>query len=131
MWEWLSGPGRQTNPKEIAMSRLPIPARADAPAASQPLLDAVDKQLGTVPNLFRLMSIAPAVLQGYLGLGSALGHSLDVRTRERIAIAVAQINGCDYCLSAHTYLGLNLAKIDEAEVALNRKGHSSDAKADG
>jgi uncharacterized peroxidase-related enzyme len=113
------------------MSRLTIPARADAPAASQPLLDAVDKQLGAVPNLFRLMSISPAVIQGALSLGEALSHSLDARTRERIAIAVAQINGCDYCLSAHTYLGLNLVKIDGAEIALNRKGHSSDAKADG
>jgi AhpD family alkylhydroperoxidase len=44
-------------------------------------------------------------------------------------IAVAQINGCDYSLSAHTYLGLNLAKIDAAEIALNRRGASSDAKA--
>ena len=43
---------------------------------------------------------------------------------------MAQVNGCDYCLSAHTYLGLNLAKIDNAEVALNRTGHSGDAKAD-
>lgn len=113
------------------MSRLPVPARTAAPAASQPMLDAVDKQLGVVPNLFRLMSVSPAVLEAYLGVGTALGRSLDVRTRERIAIAVAQINGCDYCLSAHTYLGLNLAKLDEVEVALNRKGHSSDAKADG
>ena len=55
--------------------------------------------------------------------------ALDVKTRERIALTVAQVNGCDYCLSAHTYLGLNLAKIDAAEIALNRKGGSSDAKA--
>ncbi len=40
------------------------------------------------------------------------------------------MNGCDYCLSAHTYLGLNLAKITPEEVALNRKGQSGDAKAD-
>ena len=39
------------------------------------------------------------------------------------------MNGCDYCLSAHKYLGLNLAKISPEEVALNRKGKSSDAKA--
>jgi uncharacterized peroxidase-related enzyme len=55
--------------------------------------------------------------------------ALDVKTRERIALAVAQVNGCDYCLSAHSYLGLNLAKIDAMEIALNRKGASSDAKA--
>jgi len=111
------------------MSRIAIPARETAPAASQPLLDAVEKQLGVVPNMFRLISLSPAALQGFLGFSGALGKTLDVRTRERIALAVAQINGCDYCLSAHTYLGLNLAKIDAAEIALNRKGSSSDAKA--
>jgi uncharacterized peroxidase-related enzyme len=93
------------------------------------LLDAVEKQLGIVPNLFRLIALSPTILQGFLGMNGALSKSLDVKTRERIALAVAQVNGCDYCLSAHTYLGLNLAKLDGAEVALNRKGASSDAKA--
>ncbi len=112
------------------MSRLTIPAREDVPAKSQPLLDAVEKQLGVVPNLFRLVGSSPAALEGYLGLNGALGRTLDAKTRERIAIAVAQANGCDYCLSAHSYLGLNLAHIDDAEIALNRAGHSGDAKAD-
>ena len=112
------------------MSRLTIPAREDAPANSKPLLDAVEKQLGVVPNLFRLVSTSPAALEGYLSLNGALGRTLDAKTRERIALAIAQANGCDYCLSAHTYLGLNLAKIDDAEIALNRAGHSGDAKAD-
>ncbi len=112
------------------MSRLTIPAREDAPAKSQPLLDAVEKQLGVVPNLFRLVGSSPAALEGYLGLNGALGRTLDAKTRERIAIAIAQANGCNYCLSAHTYLGLNLAKIANDEIALNRTGHSGDAKAD-
>lgn len=112
------------------MSRIAIPAREDAPEKSQPLLDAVEKQLGVVPNLFRLIGNSPAALEGYLGLNGALGRTLDAKTRERIALAIAQANGCDYCLSAHTYLGLNLAKIDDTEIALNRAGHSGDAKAD-
>ena len=111
------------------MSRIVVPTREAAPAASQPLLDGVQKQLGVVPNLFRLVALSPAALQGFLSFSGALGKALDVRTRERIAIAVAQVNGCDYCLSAHTYLGLNLAKIDNAEIALNRRGASSDPKA--
>ena len=112
------------------MSRLPIPARADAPAKSAPLLDAVETQLGVVPNMFRLIATSPAALEGYLGLNGALGRTLDSKTRERIALAIAQANGCDYCLSAHSYLGTNLAKLDAAEIALNRAGHSGDAKAD-
>jgi uncharacterized peroxidase-related enzyme len=112
------------------MSRLTIPTRDDVPAASKPLLDAVEKQLGVVPNLFRLIGSSSAVIEGFLGNSRALTKTLDVKTRERIALAVAQVNGCDYCLSAHTYLGLNLAKISPEEVALNRQGHSGDPKAD-
>ncbi|MCH4893209.1 MULTISPECIES: carboxymuconolactone decarboxylase family protein [unclassified Sphingomonas] len=112
------------------MSRLTIPARDAAPAASQPLFDAVEKSLGVVPNLFRLVGQSPAALEGFLGLNGALGKALDAKTRERIALAVAQANGCDYCLSAHSYLGLNLAGIDAAEIARNRAGHSGDARAD-
>jgi len=111
------------------MSRITVPSRETAPASSQPLLDAVDKQLGVVPNLFRLVGLSPAALQGYLSMNGALGKTLDVKTRERIALAVAQVNGCDYCLSAHSYLGLNLAKLDAAELAHNRRGTSLDAKA--
>lgn len=112
------------------MSRLPIPARDDVPEASKPILDAVHKQLGVVPNMFRLIALSPAALQGFTANNGALGKALDVKTRERIALAVAQANGCDYCLSAHTYLGLNLAKITPEEIALNRQGESGDAKAD-
>ena len=108
------------------MARLTIPTRDQSPAASQPTLDAVGKQLGVIPNLFRLLGLSPAALDGYSVLNGALSKTLDPKTRERIALAVAQANGCDYCLSAHTYLGLNLAKIDASEIALNRKGASSD-----
>jgi uncharacterized peroxidase-related enzyme len=111
------------------MSRLAIPARDDVPEASKPILDAVHKQLGVVPNMFRLIAQSPAALQGFAANNGALAKALDVKTRERIALAVAQVNACDYCLSAHTYLGLNLAKISPEEVALNRHGESGDAKA--
>ena len=66
------------------MSRVAIPAREAAPAAAQPFLDGVEKQLGVVPNLFRLAALSPAVLQGMLGLSGALAKTLDVKTREEI-----------------------------------------------
>src|SRR5215831_6312459 len=114
------------------MSLIPTPsAIEDAPAASRPLLEAVKKQLGVVPNLFRLVANSPAALEGYLGLMGALGKGkVPAATRERIALAVAELNGCSYCLSAHTYLGKNLAKLDDAEITANRSGASNDPKAD-
>jgi len=118
--------------KRTTMSRMPTPATiVTAPIASRPLLKAVNKQLGVVPNLFRLVSNSPAALEGYLGLSGALAKgSLTQQTGERIALAVAQINSCDYCLSAHTYLGKNVARLDDAEIAANRNGCSNDPKAD-
>jgi uncharacterized peroxidase-related enzyme len=114
------------------MSRIPTPATIEAaPAEAQPLLQAVKKQLGVAPNLFRLVANSPAALEGYVSLSGALGKGeLPAATRERIALAVAEINGCDYCLSAHTYLGRNVAKLDDAEITANRHGASNDVKAD-
>ena len=111
------------------MSRIAIPSLDNAPEASKATLDAVRRQLGSVPNLFRLIGLSPAALSAYTGFNGALTKALDAKTRERIALAVAQVNGCDYCLSAHTYLGQNLAKIGPDEIALNRQGASQDPKA--
>ncbi|TPV97431.1 MAG: hypothetical protein USCAAHI_03141 [Beijerinckiaceae bacterium] len=114
------------------MSRIPTPATIEAaPTASRPLLEGVKKQLGVVPNMFRLISNSPASLESYLGLSGALNKgALPAQTRERIALAIAEINGCSYCLSAHTYLGKNLAKLDDAEITANRNGASNNPKSD-
>jgi len=114
------------------MSRIATPSSiATSPAASRALLEGVNKQLGSVPNLFRLVANSPAALEGYLGMAGALAKgSLPAATRERIALAVAEINRCGYCLAAHAYLGRNFAKLDDAEIAANRAGRSNDAHAD-
>jgi uncharacterized peroxidase-related enzyme len=113
------------------MSRIHTPASVDAsPAGSQSRLAAVQKSLGSVPNLFRLVSNSPAALKGYLEVSAAVGSSsLGAQTGERIALAVAQSNGCNYCLSAHSYLGRHVAKLDDAEMSANRNGTSNDIKA--
>lgn len=112
------------------MNRITLPTPEQTPAATLPLLDAVKKQLGVVPNLMKLVGNSPAALEGYLSLNGALNKgALDAKTRERIALAIAEFNGCSYCLSAHTYLGKNVAKLDDAEISANRNGNSSDPKA--
>ena len=112
------------------MTRIVPPAADNTPAASLPLLDAVKKQLGVVPNMMKVVGNSPAALEGYLSLSGALGKgTLGAKTGERIALAVAELNGCNYCLSAHSYLAANLAKLDAAEIEANRRGSSDDAKA--
>ncbi len=114
------------------MSRIAILADIQAaPAATHAKLQAVQQQLGTVPNLFRLIANSPAALEGYLGLSGALAKGrLPAATRERLALAISQFNGCGYCLAAHSFLGSHHAKLDDVEIATNRHGHSADTKAD-
>ncbi len=113
------------------MSRIVTPATVEAaPAGSQPLLNAVKAKFGSVPNLFRLVGASPAVLEGYVGFNGGLQKgTLTAATRERIALAVANINRCTYCNNAHTVLG-KLAKLTDGEIEAARLGSSSDPKAD-
>jgi len=99
-----------------------------APAASQPMLEAVKKKLGMAPNLFKTFAHSPAVLQYYLSGSEALaGGSLSAALREQIALTTAGVNTCDYCASAHTLMGKG-AGVAVAELAANLRGHAGDAK---
>ncbi|WP_408586840.1 carboxymuconolactone decarboxylase family protein [Novosphingobium sp.] len=114
------------------MSRLAIPATIeDAPEASRPQLAAIQKQMGRIPNIFWMFATSPSAFDGYLGLSGALAKgALAPPLRERIALAVAEVNGCDYCLAAHSFIGRNVAKLSEEEILKARSGRSGDARAD-
>src|ERR1700758_392629 len=91
------------------------------------LLAQVQKSVGQTPNMTRVMANSPALLKSWLVLsGAGAGGTLPAPVRERLAISTAQLNGCEYCLSAHTYIGANIAKVDPAELDNARKGDSSD-----
>jgi uncharacterized peroxidase-related enzyme len=90
--------------------------------------DTVEKQLGVVPNMMRTMAVSPAVLGGYLGLSAALRRgALPIALHEQIAVATAEANACDYCLSAHIALGRR-AGVRQEELNANRAARSADSK---
>lgn len=93
------------------------------------MFNAIEDKLGMVPNMMRTMANSPAVLEGYLSLSGALGTGkLGAKTGELIAIAVAERNACEYCLSAHTFIGTNLMKMNAETLVSARASNSADAK---
>ncbi len=111
------------------MSRITVVNPSTANGAAKTLLDAVQAKLGVTPNFLRLLANSPVALESFLGLHSIAGNGkLDLQTRERIAVALAQQNNCEYCLSAHSYIGRK-AGLTGDEIAANRQGTSHDAKA--
>jgi uncharacterized peroxidase-related enzyme len=88
------------------MSRITQIDPETATGRARVLLDAVKGKLGLVPNMTRAMANAPAVLDGYLQFSEALSNgTLSAQVREQIALAVAQANGCDYCLAVYSAVG--------------------------
>jgi uncharacterized peroxidase-related enzyme len=115
--------------KNTSMTRLTAVNPDTATGKVKELFTAINGKLGMVPNMMRTMGNSPTLLEGYLNFSAALGSgSLGAKTGELIAIAVAESNQCDYCLSAHTYIGANLAAIDADALTAARDGHSANAK---
>ncbi len=111
------------------MTRVQIVNPQTATGEARALLDAVQSQLGVTPNFIRVLANSPKALQGFLGLYGALGEcGIDKAMQERIALAVAEGNACQYCVSAHTAIGAG-AGLSSDEMVLNRRGSSSDARA--
>lgn len=113
-----------------SMSRMPIPSVEEAPEASRALLAKANERLGRVPKLYRIVANSPAALEALVTFHGALEKGdLDPLTRERIALAVAEANGCDYCLSAQTYRVRAGHLLDDVEITANRNGASNDIRA--
>jgi uncharacterized peroxidase-related enzyme len=90
------------------------------------LLADTHRQLGRVPNLYRALANSPAALEGYLKFRGSLQHGrLSPQLREQIALLTAEVNRCEYCVSAHTFRGRKIG-ISETELVSNRRGTSAD-----
>lgn len=101
------------------MARLPIQVTESATGSNKEIFAALQKGLGMVPNMTRVMANSPAVLQAFAQFNGAMSTAkLSGQIREQIALLTAEANACTYCLSAHSALGkmvgLNQAQIDAA-----------------
>lgn len=102
---------------------------ASATGKTKQIFDSLQKNLGTVPNSMRALANSPAALNAYMSFNAALAEAkLAAPLREQLAIAVANVNSCDYCLSAHCALG-KLAGLADNDLALARNAEAGDAKA--
>ncbi|WP_034060718.1 carboxymuconolactone decarboxylase family protein [Lacinutrix jangbogonensis] len=102
---------------------------ATATGKAKELFNAVQKKLGFIPNLIKVFGNSPATLQTYLSLGelTASGEFTN-KYREQLALAIAETNSCNYCLSAHTAIGKMNGLTDE-QTEQSRQGLANDQKA--
>jgi len=112
------------------LTRIPPMNAAEAKGEARDLLEGVQQRLGMTPNMMKLIAASPVVRGAYLSFRVALASgTLDAKFCEQIALAVAQINGSEYCLCQHTAAAEKMG-LSEAEIAASRRASSDDAKKD-
>ena len=93
----------------------------------KPVFEGMEKKLGVVPNVFRVMAHNPEMLEAFLALNATLPKTqLDGKLRELAYIKTSELNGCDYCLHHHRALGKK-AGLNDRQVAETARFETSDA----
>ncbi|WP_349359091.1 carboxymuconolactone decarboxylase family protein [Stappia sp.] len=99
-----------------------------ADAIATPILQSIKDRYGMVPNFFGALGIDGAAMRGYLAFEESLEDACHLSTRERefIALAVANANGCHYCVSGHTF-SARRAGMSAEDCAAAQRGEAEDA----
>jgi uncharacterized peroxidase-related enzyme len=123
-WRIFASPGtakgRTAEPETNIMTKITVPTRDEVSPANQGIFDALNKQLGFVPNLYATLAHSENALGSYLALQSAKS-SISAKSREVVNLVVSQVNDCDYCLAAHTALG-KMNGFTDAQILEIRSG---------
>jgi uncharacterized peroxidase-related enzyme len=109
------------------MPRTLVPKPEQVPVDSRPTLDLFTRNIGFTPNMLAVFAQSPIAFQSWATFRNSLSKVLDLKTRESIALAVSEVNGCHYCLGVHS-LGAQQSKMMDDEIILARKGHASEPK---
>src|ERR1700743_2732156 len=112
------------------MPRCAALRREQVPADSKPTLDMFTKNIGFAPNMTATFAQSPIAFNSWATLLGSLSKALDVKTRDSIGLAVSEVNGCDYCLTVHSFPAEHMAKLPADEIILARKGHATEPKRD-
>jgi len=100
------------------------------PPESKATLDMFTKDIGFTPNMMSMFAHSPIAFNAWATLLRSMSKVLDVKTRDSIGLTVSEVNGCNYCLTVHSFTAEHLAKLSPDDIILARMGHASDPTRD-
>lgn len=109
------------------MKALEVPTRDQVEESAQNIFDNLEEQLGMVPNIYATIGYNANVFQQYMNFDSSVGTSFSNKEKEAIKLAVSEVNGCSYCLAAHTAVAKQSGFSEEETIKL-RSGEIEDEK---
>ena len=95
-----------------------------APDGAQPMLQKVEKGMGQIPNILRVMATSPAALEGYLALSGIFNGKAQFTPVEAHVIlqTINHESGCDYCMTAHAVMAVGSHAVSAELDSLLRDG---------
>lgn len=113
----------------MTMSIFELHTIDSAPEDAKQMLRDSEKAYGFLPNLYRNMSEAPALLEGYLTLSKIFNKTSFTETERQIVLMTNnRLNGCSYCMAAHTTLSQLGGVADDVIEALRAGTPIADAR---
>lgn len=109
------------------MSIINVPTLEQVDEKSQEILGQIKEKLGVIPNLYATIAYSSKVLESYLGFSGAAGAGVfSQKEIEAIKLVVSQVNGCEYCLAAHTALAQMNGFSEEETLSLRAADYSDE-----
>ncbi len=85
-----------------------------APEDARTILTEAQQKFGFVPNLYAGLANAPSALEAYLALSGWFERtSLSPIERQVVLLTASVVNGCEFCVAAHSFIGKQMAGIPE------------------
>jgi AhpD family alkylhydroperoxidase len=111
------------------MTTINVPTREEVSPANAAIFDKLKSSLGRVPNLYATLAHSEHALGSYLAFQNAKS-SITGKAREVVNLVASQVNGCEYCLAAHTVIGQKVGFTDEQILEIRTGKASFDSKLD-
>lgn len=97
-----------------------------APEDSRATLASVEDKVGFVPNIYGIFAESPSVLKAYTAITQLLNRGAFSPAEQQLMLLTAStVNGCEYCVAAHTMVGKS-AHLDDAVIEAVRNGEPID-----
>ncbi len=109
------------------MATFNVPTKDEVSENNKVIFDNLEKAVGFVPNLYATYAYSETALNDYLNFQNRK-TSLKAKEKEIINLVVSEVNGCAYCLAAHTAIGKMNGFTDDQILEIRSGSASFDSK---
>lgn len=104
----------------MSNTKFEVPTKATVSEENKAILEKIESGVGFIPNIYATYALSKNALSRYTNFANGK-TSLNNKEKEVVNLVVSQVNGCTYCLAAHTAIGKMNGFSDE-EILEIRKG---------